>query len=443
MGRDPFVARSPGGLARVPLLPAEAAHDHSLPAADPLLVEGVLLASRQVGAAALSPASPLDDRLVVTLRGYEIRARWRPTPHGAFAGVALARFSSGASDLRLGGSHRARSNPSALWLAAVATQLLDDPDVLSQVTLTTSNLVIRRGRRFEHEQQAPVGGTGPQRVTIRATEATVLILTTCQAGATLDQVIMEVRHRWPSVPDSVVTATVLSLIRSGFLLTDLLPDDVTADPLRHLLGKLPAASAMRQKVSRLRELLADADRYPPGDPVRLKALSAARDLADGIFFTERPLTVDVVADARIILPTALADEAARSAGVLWRIGSGRDPLTGYHGRFLERYGPHRLVPLLEATDPAIGVGLDSDVSDSDAEAQPPARTAALADLLARGTAHGGIEVVLDEQTITALAHNDLTEPPPRTAEIYVRVLAATQRDLAVGRLHLAVCPGDS
>lgn len=97
VGRDLFAARSLGGLARVPLLPAEAARDHSLSAADPLLMEGVLLASRQVGAAALSPASPLDDRLTITLRSYEIRARWRPTPHGAFAGVALARFSHGAS----------------------------------------------------------------------------------------------------------------------------------------------------------------------------------------------------------------------------------------------------------------------------------------------------------------------------------------------------------
>jgi lantibiotic biosynthesis protein len=81
--------------------------------------------------------------------------------------------------------------------------------------------------------------------------------------------------------------------------------------------------------------------------------------------------------------------------------------------------------------------------NSDAEAQPPARTAALANLLARGTAHGGTEVVLDEQTITALAHDGLAGPPPRTAEIFVRILAATQRDLAAGKLHLAVCPGNS
>lgn len=137
MTRDPFVAQSSGGLARIPLLPAEGAHDPSPHAVNPLLGEGMLVASRQVGAAALG-TRPLDDRLMATLRGYEVRARWRPTPHGAFAGVAVVRFSRGAPGLHLGDGHRARSNPSAAWLAAVSTQLLDDPDVLSRLTLTTS-----------------------------------------------------------------------------------------------------------------------------------------------------------------------------------------------------------------------------------------------------------------------------------------------------------------
>ncbi len=351
--------------------------------------------------------------------------------------MAVAVFSREAASLRLGGGHRARSNPSAAWLTAVCAQLLEDPDALSLLTLIASNLITRRGRRLEHEQQAAPGGTGPHRVTVRATDATLLILSTCRAGATIDQVIIEVVRRWSTVPESVVRATVLGLVRSGFLLSDLLPADLGADPLGHLLGRLPAASPVREKLSSLRRLLADADRYRPGDPRRLAALTAARDLADEISFQECALTVDVVADAHLVLPTALADQAARAAGVLWRIGWGRGPLTGYHDRFLDRYGPHRFVPLLEATDPAIGLGLDTDVSDINAAPWPPGRTA----VLAQGTAHGGTEVVLDAGTIAALAGDQTAEPPPRTAEIHVRVLAATQQDLAAGRLHLAVCPG--
>jgi len=95
-------------------------------------------------------------------------------------------------------------------------------------------------------------------------------------------------------------------------------------------------------LTRLRQLLAVADRHPPGEPAWLEALAAARDLSDQICFRERPLSVDVVADAHVILPLALADEATAAAGVLWRIGSGRGTLSSYHDRFLDRYGAHRL-----------------------------------------------------------------------------------------------------
>ncbi len=404
-------------------------------------MEGILLASRQVGAATIPTGYSVDDRLATTLRGYQIRAQLRPTPNAVFAAVAPVVFSREAARLRLGGRHRARSNPSAAWLTAVCTQLLEDPDALSLLTLTASNLITRRGRRLEHEQQAAPGGTGPHRVTVRATDATMFILRTCRAGATIDQVITEVLRRWSTVPESVVRTTVLGMVRCGFLLSDLLPEDLGDDPIGHLLGRLPAASLVREKLASLRGLLRDADRYCPGNPSRLAALTVARDLADEISLQERALTVDVIADAHLVLPTALADQAARAAGVLWRIGWGRGPLTSYHDRFLDRYGSHRFVSLLEATDPAIGLGIDPEVPDFDAAPQPPGRTAALAALLAQGTACGGTEVVLDAGTIAALARDQVAEPPPRTAEIHVRVLAATQGDLAVGRLHLAVCPG--
>ena len=161
------MVHSETGLARIPLLPAEGPHDHSSTAVNPLLVEGMLLVSRQAGAAAMSAVHPVDDRFAATLRGYEIRARLRPTPNAVFAGVAPAVFSREAASLCLGGGHRARSNPSAAWLTAVCAQLVEDPDALSLLTLTASNLITRRGQRLEHEQQAAPGGTGPRRVTVR------------------------------------------------------------------------------------------------------------------------------------------------------------------------------------------------------------------------------------------------------------------------------------
>jgi lantibiotic biosynthesis protein len=426
------------GLARIPLLPA--LRHESSPVLDPLLIEGMFLASRQAGAAALAEHHGDSNRLAATVRGYEIRARFRPTPHGVFAGVAPTHFAHGPASLHLGGRHRARSNPSAGWLAGVCVHALDDPDVLPLLTLTANNLVTRRGRRMEHEQQATPGGTGTARIAVRATDATVAIMRVCEAGATLRQIGAEVAQRWPTVPEAVLHSTVLGLVRGGFLLTDLLPADVNDDALGHLLLRLPGTSPLRDALARLRLLLVDADRYPPGDPDRLRALRSARELADEIYLHERPLAVDVLTDTDLVLPSVLADDAAAAAGVLWSVGWGRSPLKGYHDRFLNRYGPHRFVPLLEVTDPAIGLGLDADDPDLDAGTPPSGHTAVLAALLAQATTHGRTEVVLDAATVAVLAGDRTRNAPPRTAEIYVRVLAATQRDLAAGNLHLAVCP---
>jgi lantibiotic biosynthesis protein len=440
VARRPFaVLPAATALARVPLLPSDP-YEAVPPSAEPLLIEGMFLASRPASAALAQAGQPADDsRLTATVRGYEIRARTRPTPHGVFAGVALACFSGEVAGLQLGAGHRTRSNPAPGWLAAVCAEVLDDPGVLPLLTFTASNLVTRRGGRLETEQQA-TAGTGPRRITVRATDATVLIMDVCRAGAAGSRIYDAVIRRWAAVTEQVVSDTIRGLVRGGFLLTDLLPGDVSDDPLGHLLARLPADSPRRAALARLRRVLADADGHRPGEPARLEALTAARDLADEIAFCDRPLSVDVAADACIVLPAALADEAGEAAGVLWRTCQGPMPLASYHDRFLDRYGPLRFVPLLEAADTAIGVGLDGDAGRHEAPAVPPGRLGVLAALLTRAAAQCQDEVVLDAPVIAALAGDQTTGLPPRTAEILVRVLAATEADLAAGRLFLAVCP---
>ncbi|MGH3997471.1 MAG: lantibiotic dehydratase [Pseudonocardiaceae bacterium] len=141
----------------------------------------MFLASRQVDFEANFPGRDRG-RMAITRRGYEIRAQWRPVPHLVFAGVALARF-TGQGDtpsLRLGAGHRARTNPSGAWLAAVRDQILTESAALSALTLTTSNLVTRRGPRLEHERPAS-SGARPQHVSVRATEATTFIMSLMRA----------------------------------------------------------------------------------------------------------------------------------------------------------------------------------------------------------------------------------------------------------------------
>ena len=422
-------------LARIPLLPACGQQGNLPGAADPLLAEGMYIASRHASAA---PGAGRD-RLAVTARAYELRARFRPTPHGVFAGVAAAEITSGAPDLLLGAGHRARTYPSPAWLALLSDRLLDMPGILPNLTLTTSNLVVHRGRRIEHEQPAAPGAAGPQHVSLRATDACLLVLRLCENGASYQEIAAQVSRTWPAATQERVRGIVLELARGGFLLTDLNTESAQGDPLGHLLARLPGSCPLRQPAERLRDHLREADRHPPGAPERLASLKAARGQCDELAHADRPLSADVAADARIRVPATLLAEAAEAAGVLWRMSRAGDVLAGFHQRFLDRFGQDRFVPLLDATDPASGLG-DID-ADTHGDAISAARGAILAGLLSVAAARGQVEAELDDAAIDALDEQPADVLPPPTAEVYARVFAASEQDLAAGRLSLAIYNG--
>ncbi|MEV6984927.1 lantibiotic dehydratase [Sphaerisporangium sp. NPDC051017] len=434
MTRRLFDVRSVA-LARIPLLPVPAGEPE--PGTGPLLREAVFLASRQAWTDAEGSAAE-GSRASATLRSYELRARWRPVPNGAFAAATPARVGSEKTVLRLGGDgHCARTVPSGTWLSCVAGQLAEDPHVLACVQLTTADLAVRRGRRFEIERPAAPDEAGPRRTSVNATAATELILLMCAGGSDATSLVALAREKWPDVPEATIRAAITGLVQHGLLLTDLLPADLWNDPLGHLLGCLPPRHPRREDLERLRSLLTEADRHRPGDPSRLAALLAARQKADQICGQQRPLSVNIVADTCLELPQSVADAAADAATMLWRIGDREDPLDGYHRRFVERYGRRRLVPFTELCDPGLGLGLDPREEEG---SRRPSREQALARLIARAATTGAVAVTLDDGDVTALAH-DRGLPPPRTAEIWVRILAGTQADRDEGRFFLAVSGG--
>ncbi|MFD9869070.1 lantibiotic dehydratase [Streptomyces niveus] len=409
-------------MARIPLRPVSA----SVTEYSGLLDEGVFLASRS---AALSAGS---ERGHVTRSGYELRSRFRTTPHGVFAGVAPAALTGTATVLRLGSAHRAVTTLSPAWLSIVASRLLaEEPKLLPALTLHPSSLVLERGGRLEIEHPTPRGA----RVSgVRATEVSRRLLEASRGGAPAAKLIAELLERHPGAGEPAVRRAILVMIDTGLLLTDLLPADLRAGPLRHLLERLPAEAGVRPALARLDRLLIRCDAHPPGAAQRRLLLAEARDLAAQLHEADRPLVVDTVADAEITLPSEVGEQAARAASVLWRIGHRAGPLADYHRRFCALYGRQRLVPLPEVLDSVTGLGAPQDRDRLGAENEPDGRrTAVLARLLADSLADGRGELVLREKDIAQLANCSALDPP-RSAEIHIQLL-----DGPTG-VRVAVCP---
>ncbi|WP_460707644.1 lantibiotic dehydratase [Myceligenerans halotolerans] len=431
-------------VARIPLLPVESESRDLAGALTGPLAEAVRFASRSVGRVAAGDVE-VDARLAGTLRAYELRARTRATPRGAFAGVQVARPSDGSARLRLGPAHRARSAPSGAWLDDVADRLIGDPTVLAGLRFSANSLVSRRGDRFVNERTT--GADKPSRVTMRATAAVSLILETCRRDAMLDQIVAAVIDAWAQAPEQMVRSTVVEMVRTGLLLTDLLPDHIADDPLGHVLSKLPDGEDLVEPLTMISKHLRAADRHPPGAAERIEALSTARDLCDAITRHETPITVDVVADADLQVPASLLSEAAEVAGLLWSITPTGTALDSYHARFVDRYGTDRRVPLEHVVGPVVGLGdPDEDVSNKSraeesgaSEAVSRRRARVLAGLIA--SADGDVQVTLDDDAVAGLRVRADGVPPSRTGEIYAQVIAASRQDAEHGRYQLAAYLG--
>jgi thiopeptide-type bacteriocin biosynthesis protein len=416
-------------MARLPLLP----NDDPAPGepVDPVTAEGMFLSSELHTVSAPEHAQ----RRRITTRAYQIRARRRTTPQGVFAAVAEIDIGDGEARLVLGFQRHTRSYPNPAWLHKVCDRALDNPQVLRALRFTSSNLAARRGERLQVDRPSIDALSGPDRTSVRRTEAVDAIMTVCRSGAAWNDIADALTGKWPNLPQAVVDTVMRELTRSGFLLTDLTPPDARDDPVGHVLGKLPDTEPLHRQLSRLRAALADADRCKPGEPGRLSALKQARRVCDDLTATWRPVLVDTACDAHIQIPRGLAEQAARAAGVLWRIAPEGDPLSDWHERFLMRYGTHRLVPLLDACDAVTGLGCGI------GETPRPPRgetTRVLAGLLAEALAGGDLEVRLDKVMISALDQRGSSEHPEPSAELYARVIAASPGDRDAGVFTLAV-----
>jgi thiopeptide-type bacteriocin biosynthesis protein len=417
--RSVFTARSVA-MARVPLTPIPSAPTSGL------LAEGIFLASRSLEQVGPSP------RAAPARAAYALRAATRTTPNGVWCAAGVAAFDGpNAAPIRWNERHRTTTLPAPDWLLAVADHLLDG--ALPGLAVTSNNLAVRRGERWEAAHPGVDGDT--LLGSVAATDLSDWLLATCAEHTSVHDLLAHIHRRYPDADEAKAHTALTQLIRTGLLLTDLLPEDLRADPLHHLVQRLGKRHHASTALAELRDLLSRADTHQAGSSQRLALLQRARTLADEFHVVERPLIVDTTMDGALRLPTGIGARAAEAASLLWRIGHRTGPLESWTRRFTDLYGRQRLVPLLEAVDPAVGVGPPASEDAMGAGSNlDDKRARHLAALYTDALARGRPEIALTDHDIRQL-HSPGGAPPPPTGEIHVRLVGQSD-----GALTLVVGP---
>ncbi len=312
-------------------------------------------------------SEPAMRRAVLSVMRYLLRASGRATPFGLFAGIAPAHIAA-LPMAHVGGAHRAVAKVDAGWLAGVIERLEAEPALRPRLKVMANNLVFERDGHLVLEHR-PAGATRdqPTHVSVRATAPIRTAMSLSQSPIRLGELAEKLAADFSGVPAAVVDRLLVDLVAQRLLVTSLRPPMTAADPLGHLLSELEETAAgelaeVAETVGRLRRIaqeLAKHDDAPTSAIARSRRTRLASGMAAVAPVTGSALAVDLRMDLDLAVPQSVAAEAAKAAGVLVRLAPRSDLGPGWvawHGRFLERYGPRALVPVLDAVDPDIGLG---------------------------------------------------------------------------------------
>lgn len=353
---------------------------------------------------------PLPDaavrRTVLSMLRYLLRARTRATPFGLFAGVAAARIGA-APALRVGTGHRASARPDAAWTSALIDRFEEHSGLRSHLMLVTSSLVVERDGYvvIEHRPRGTHDGA-TEHTQIRVTGPVRKALDGARTPILWSDLAAKLSASFPTAPLAAIESLLAGLLRQRFLISSLRPAMTATDPL----------AALRTHTQHL----------APAETAELhKAPKTALNLR---------------VDWDLVVPETVAQEAAAAAKALTRLAP-RAALAGWaewHGRFLERYGPRAVVPVVDAVD---ALGYPSGYLGSTTTSAPsplPERDGRLIKLAHAAGMQRRLEVELDDAALEELATTDPDHCVQPSTEVTVRIDAASVPALRKGEFTLHV-----
>ncbi|WP_445337965.1 lantibiotic dehydratase [Clavibacter sp. CFBP 8614] len=447
------------GLLRSPLLPIDDLLEHldrpaadaarELAGTDPRGVFGTALfissmdLHASLGGGPTRPDGPAARRRYSSLYRFLARASSRPTPYGAFAGVALVEVGEGTSLLRAPEPFALHVRPDASWLLGLRAAIIGDEHLRAGLPLRVNPQILIHGGRLLLPNADVAGRVDDRSVDMRFTAAVRRTIEACSAGTTRDGLVDAVASPASAWPRASVEQLVDTLLELNVLVHDVLPAVGQPDiwrAWRERFAGLPLGRALDE----LHRAMSGISHLDDHTVDRLEGVFAQQDAVTAGDFRDR---VQVDAEVRLSearIGSAVVEEVGDCLTVLAAlVPSPRPPhLQEFHERCVERYGVHAEVAVKELLSEDAGVGPPNEYAVPRASTWHPVASTrepsrweqvssrAVADALLAGDR----EVVVDDDLVS-LVGRDATPGRPSSplVDAYVQIEADSAEAVDAGR----------
>lgn len=304
-------------------------------------------------------------RAFAGLLRYVIRMSTRPTPFGLFSGVALGTFAD-ETGARLTSPNmaRLRTRPDMQWLLALLRKLEEDRALVAQLRVQLNQTAYLVGERAVLPFADTYGEQDSRTISLRATTVVRKIFELARQFIPYAELHSALQQAFPRATAEQIERVLWQLWEHHFLISELHPPLTDARPADYALAHLSmleGVDEIRTQLARVLENASALDNAGIGAPTSMiSTLARQQDELVPVESKEKlPLQVDAALPMQdSTLQRAIGQAAAQAAHFLLRqtpLPDGARHLQEYRSLFLEKYGEHAEVPLLDLLSPENGL----------------------------------------------------------------------------------------
>jgi len=302
------------------------------------------------------------EKLFVSIVRYWLRACYRPTPFGLFAGVSIGKFSvENRIELVSLNSYRKNTRPDSHFLSSYAQKVLSDTSVRESVKWYVNNTIYSVLDKLRYiRYQIDKDNRSHQLSSASISTYLITVLENAKKGATITELASSLVTEEISLEEA--KEFVNEVISERLLLSDLEPK-VTGEQyheqLARKLADLAFAPGYIERLRRISEGIRIADENSIGSAKHLyKSVIDEIKFCDVPFEPGKLLQCDLYKPIEVsTLSLEIAKELSQAIEFLNLIGSRPEQtnLEKFKEEFIRRYDS-REVSLLEVLDPETGIG---------------------------------------------------------------------------------------